>query len=436
MPESEDAQTLLATLEYLLVLHDAGTVEAVLEALAEAACLATESQRAMTGLSDGESVTAGRWYDVDVGWVADQQRWEMGEGAPGRVLQSGTPLVCNALPPTALGLGEATDVLGLELFACVPLTADEGGVLGFLEVGNKPLPYTADDVRCLSTLGQHAALRLRVLSREAERAIIEREQDAFCATQTDIAQRLQQLLLPNRPPLVDGAEIGILYQSSSVGAEIGGDFVDFCAFSPGLITAAIGDVSGKGVEAAAVTVMTKYALRAIIAATWPPRSGDVLAQVNNALSLQVEDMRFVTLVLGVLDTKHSSFSFSSAGHPAPWVLRAGSVEQAIVLAEPAIAVQPTFDGSPYPIEVIELAPGDAVLLFTDGIAEARNAAGEFYEDERMGAALDELRGLPAQEVVDRLYADAVAFVNDGAYEPQPLGDDVALVCLRLPPAEE
>jgi serine phosphatase RsbU (regulator of sigma subunit) len=436
MPESDDQSTLLATLEHLLVLHDAGTVDAVLEALAEAACTATGSQRAMSGLSDGQAATATGWYDVDEGWIADQLRWEIGEGAPGRVLESGTPLVCNALPPTALGLDEATDVLGLELFACAPIVADEGGVLGFVEVGNKQVPYTADDVRCLSALGQHAALRLRVLAREAERAILAREQDAFCATQTEIAERLQALLLPSRAPLIEGAQIGILHRSSSAGAEIGGDFVDFCAFSPGLLTAAIGDVSGKGVEAAAVTVMTKYALRAVIAVNWPPRPGDVLAQVNNALSLQVEDMRFVTLILGLLDTKRRSFAFSSAGHPAPWILRRDHVERAIVLAEPAIAVQPTFDGSPYPTEIIDLAAGEAVLLFTDGIAEARNAAGEFYEDVRMQDALEELRELPAQRVVDLLYADAMSFAADGGQEPQALGDDVALVCLRLPSGDE
>lgn len=435
MPDDDAQSTLLATLEHLLVLHDAGTVEAVLETLAEAACEATGSQRAMSGLSDGGAVSAAGWYDVDDGWASGALLWAVGEGAPGRVLESGTPLVCNALPPTALGLDEATDVLGLELFACVPIVADEGGVLGFVEVGNKPVPYTADDVRCLTTLGQHAALRLRVLARDVERLIFSREQEAFCATQTEIARRLQALLLPGRAPLVDGAQIGVLNRSSSAGAEIGGDFVDFCAFSPGLLTAAVGDVSGKGVEAAAVTVMTKYALRAVIAAQWPPRPGAVLGQVNNALSLQVEDTRFVTLILGLLDTKRATFAFSSAGHPAPWLLRADRVEQAMVLAEPAIAVQPTFDGSPYPTEIVDLAPGEAVLLYTDGLAEARNAAGEFYEDVRLKDALDELRGLPAQLVVDRLYEDVTRFVGAGAHEPQALGDDVALVCLRLTPPE-
>jgi sigma-B regulation protein RsbU (phosphoserine phosphatase) len=177
--------------------------------------------------------------------------------------------------------------------------------------------------------------------------------------------------------------------------------------------------------------MTKYALRAVLAAQWPPRPGDALAEVNNALSLQVDDMRFVTLCLGLLDTKRASFAFSSAGHPAPWILRADAVERAIVLAEPPIAVRPTFDSSPYPTEHIRLNPGDAVLLFTDGIAEVRNAAGDFYEEARLPAALHELRNLPAQQLVEDLYADAESFAASGAEAVAGIGDDVALVCLRL-----
>lgn len=434
----------LATLEHLLALHAASSDEAVLETLVQAACAATGSRLGTAGLSlsasaSGRSTPAGAaavaaangWYDARLGWMRRHLTWQPGEGGPGKVLQSGAPLICNSLPCASGDPDRVTGMLDLHPSACVPLTTAAGDVLGFVEVGNKPAPYTVDDIRCLTTLGHHAGLRLRELQRESERAAVAHEQANFCATQTEIARRLQRLLLPNQPPRVAGVDVGIFYRSSSTNAEIGGDFVDFCAFSPGLLSAAIGDVSGKGVEAAAITVMTKYALRAVLAAQWPPRPGDALAEVNNALSLQVDDMSFVTLCLGLLDTKRASFAFSSAGHPAPWILRADAVEHAIVLAEPPIAVRPTFDSSPYPTEHIRLNPGDAVLLFTDGIAEVRNAAGDFYEEARLPAALHELRNLPAQQLVEDLYADAESFAASGAEAVPGVGDDVALVCLRL-----
>ncbi|MGO8685517.1 MAG: GAF domain-containing SpoIIE family protein phosphatase [Thermoleophilia bacterium] len=440
----------LATLEHLLALHAASSDEAVLETLVQAACAATSSRLGTAGLSTSAgtaglslsasvsdlSASAGAsasgWYDAKLGWMRRHLTWQPGEGGPGKVLQSGAPLICNSLPCASGDPDRVTGILDLYPFACVPLATAAGNVLGFVEVGNKPAPYAVDDVRCLTTLGHHAALRLRELQRESERAAVAHEQENFCATQTEIARRLQRLLLPNQPPHVAGVDVGIFYRSSSTNAEIGGDFVDFCAFSPGLLSAAIGDVSGKGVEAAAITVMTKYALRAVLAAQWPPRPGDALAEVNNALSLQVDDMRFVTLCLGLLDTKRASFAFSSAGHPAPWILRADAVERAIVLAEPPIAVRPTFDSSPYPTEHIRLNPGDAVLLFTDGIAEVRNAAGDFYDEARLQAALYELRNLPAQQLVEDLYADAESFAaNNDDEAVASIGDDVALVCLRL-----
>jgi phosphoserine phosphatase RsbU/P len=423
----------LAAAERLFDLHAAESISDVQRALARAACDFTASPRGIAGLSSATGVAADGWHDATTGWHALQLDWRPGEGAPGHVTQGGSPIVCNAPPCTAAGLAGALGALGAPAparFACAPLTTAGGATIGFVEVGDKSQPYASADLAALALLGRHAALRLSVLARQAADAARLREQDAFCAIQTEIARKLQHLLLPTSAPQVDGVELGILYVSASTGATIGGDFVDLCSFSPGLLSAAIGDVSGKGVEATAVTVMAKYALRATLAAHWPPRPGDVLAEVNNALSLQVEDTRFVTLGLGLLDTRRETFSFASAGHPAPWVLRGHDVERLQMPAQPAIAVQPTFEGSPYPTQIVSLAPGDAVLLFTDGVADARNAAGHFYEESRMADVLADIGRLPAQQLVESLYADACSFAGVGA-QTGGLGDDVALVCLRL-----
>ena len=549
-------QTMLTVLECLRLLQEADTVERVLETITGAACAATGSPRGMAGLSDGRTVSAHRWYDIDRGWTGEPMNWAMGEGGPGRVCQSGTALVCNDLPPTAEGLSEATETLELSCFACVPLADELGSPLGFLEVGNKPSGYSPDDVRALNLLARHAVMRLQVITsgdrqcleerllaetclsarglfsldpgevlREAaarmaatavgatavavpvqfdrlragtsldrqevklaeaaiaegraridteeqqgddvvsraavplvtdgrtvgvvvlrssaepfapwqlslmdmlaERAAVALEHATLYQTQHEIARQLQERLLPAEAPVLEGLEIGVFYRSAGEGIERGGDFLDFFSLTDNQLAVAIGDVSGKGVEAMAITVMAKYALRAIVATLpWPTRPGEALRDVQNALFQQIDPDHFLTLQLGLLDTKRGIFLVTSAGHPVPFIVRAGAVERPLLVTVPAIGVQSAAEIDAYPVERIALEPGDAVLLFTDGIAELRDADGRFYEETRMGEALDELRGLPAAQLVERLYADAVGFAAG------PPVDDVALILLRYQP---
>jgi hypothetical protein len=531
-------QTMLTVLECLRLLQEADTVERVLEALTGAACAATGSPRGMAGLSDGRSASAHRWYDIDRGWTDTRMSWEMGEGGPGRVCQSGTALVCNDLPATAEGLSEATETLELACFACVPLADELGSPLGFLEVGNKRDGYAPDDVRVLNQLARHAVMRLQTITsgdrecleerlraetclsarglfsldpdevlREAaarmaataagaaavavpvqfdrlresagldhqemelaetaiaegraridtlktandetvsraavplitdgravgvvvlrsdepfavwqlslmdmlaERAAVALEHATLYQTQREIARQLQEQLLPTDAPQVDGLEIGVFYRSAGEGIERGGDFIDFYSLTDHQLVVAIGDVSGKGVEAMAITVMAKYALRAIVATLpWPTRPGEALRDVQNALHGQIDPEHFLTLQIGELDVKQGLFSVSSAGHPVPFIVRKDAVERPLLVGVPAIGVQGVAEIDACPVERVTLEPGDAVLLFTDGIAELRDADGRFYEEARMGEALDAI-----------------------GYAAGPPADDVALILLRYRP---
>lgn len=165
----------LSVLEGLAAVDAADSVEAALRAAVVVACATTDSRRGLAGLSDGEAVTAGEWFDVVQGWTGTPLRWELGEGAPGRVCQSGMPLACNDLPGTVECLPEATGVLRLTRFACVPLHAGADEPLGFIEVGNRETDYAADEVGCLRLIARRTAHRLRTLAsvecRDAERRL-------------------------------------------------------------------------------------------------------------------------------------------------------------------------------------------------------------------------------------------------------------------------
>jgi serine phosphatase RsbU (regulator of sigma subunit) len=172
--------------------------------------------------------------------------------------------------------------------------------------------------------------------------------------------------------------------------------------------------------------MAKYALRALVrTARWPTWPGDVLRDLHNALQDQLEPPRFATVTLVMIDAVHGAMLVSSAGHPGPVVVRADSVERPMLITAPAIALTGASELEPYPTERVELAPGDTAVLYTDGIAELRDAGGRFYDDVRLQEALDGLRGLPPAELVRRLAADAMSFAA------RPPHDDIAIVAARL-----
>ena len=294
-------------------------------------------------------------------------------------------------------------------------------------------------MRCLTSLGEHAALRLHAITGQERRDLLEREKRE---EREELAVELERLLAPAAPPLVAGVEIGALCRWNSGGDGIGGDFLDYFHLTEAQLGIGVGDVSGKGIEAVAVTVVAKYALRAVIETQrWPVWPGEALREMQNALRDKLGEDRFVTLIFAMLNIKTGAFSFASAGHPAPFVLRASGVEQPLALTSPAIGVQDQSEIDAYPTEQVELEPGDAVLLFTDGIAEVRDPAGRFYEETRMADALEELKGLAPQELVDRLLVDAQRFAAGlapattepfaGALPALEAHDDIALVCLRL-----
>ena len=169
VPQVPERASSLRLLERLADLVAAKTVDAVLHAAVEAACLATASTRGLAGLCGPEGAATDDWYDTERGWTPARLRWAGDEGAPGRVCVSATSLVCNSLPPTAEGLPEATDWIGFARFACVPLIAGSPdlGVAGFIEVGDAAHVYGPGDVRKLGALGRLTATRLGELMARA-----------------------------------------------------------------------------------------------------------------------------------------------------------------------------------------------------------------------------------------------------------------------------
>ncbi|HMK93054.1 MAG TPA: PP2C family protein-serine/threonine phosphatase [Thermoleophilia bacterium] len=249
-----------------------------------------------------------------------------------------------------------------------------------------------------------------------------------------VTDGFRRLLFPPDPPVVPGLEVACLYRQAGALHEgsaldgIGGDFVDFYG-GRGLshVAMAVGDISGKGLEAALRAIAAKFMLRGLVSSErWPLPPGSLLMDATNALLelLRDDPGRFVTLAIISVDARDGLVAVSLAGHPAPAVIRADRVERPLQFLLPAIGVTSDAELQALPSEEVRLEPGDALLLFTDGLSEAHTEDGRFYEDERLEEALGELRDLPAAQLLERLLDDAAAFAG------RPPSDDVALVLVR------
>jgi len=237
-----------------------------------------------------------------------------------------------------------------------------------------------------------------------------------------IARTLQQGLLPERLVDIPGLEVAVRYHSIADGGVVGGDFYDCFDISPDRWLVAVGDVAGKGTAAAVLTGLARHTLRAI--ALRDERPQDMLRFLNEALRRQSSEAAFCTVGLVRLDRAPGGFvgSLASGGHPYPLLVRAGGRAEEVVVRGTLLGVEaePVIE----PLE-LELAAGDTLVLYTDGVVDARNAAGDRFGEARLLAAVDAAAGGPA-EAVAAAVDEAVA-----AFEPERTRDDRAIVALRV-----
>jgi sigma-B regulation protein RsbU (phosphoserine phosphatase) len=239
--------------------------------------------------------------------------------------------------------------------------------------------------------------------------------------QRSLARKLQRSLLPPDLPEIPGMEVSGTYRWGAKGAEVGGDFYDAFQTGDGNWALVIGDVCGKGPEAAVVTGLARHTIRAV--AQRERRPSRVLSALNTAMLNQRGDRTFCTLCYVRVKPSPSGarLTIGVAGHPLPVVVRAdGSCEQA---GTPGTLLGIFPDPSLHE-RSIDLRPGDAVVLFTDGVTEARRGD-ECLGVPRLLQLLSGAAGLPAHRVAALVDEAAASFSPEG-----PL-DDVAVLVLRV-----
>jgi GAF domain-containing protein/anti-sigma regulatory factor (Ser/Thr protein kinase) len=310
-------------------------------------------------------------------------------------------------------------------FVCVPLVLEERavGALGISFDGE--LAWGSADADFLATIAHQCAQAL--------------ERARLYDQTSRIARTLQNSLLPPQPPTIPGLEVAVRYRPVGRRTEVGGDFYDVFRIAPGRWGVVIGDVSGKGIAAASLTALARYTVRA--AAKREPSPAEVLAFLNEAVLEAQDDDRFCTVAYlevtpgfrpgaaGQLAEATEPFlgaqvRLSVGGHPLP-TLRTGRGEvRSVGTPGLAIGLLPMLDVEDH---VISLEPGDALVLVTDGVTEARSPSGVFA-GEIVERVLRRAGPADAEELADRIERAVLDFQ---AGDPR---DDLAVVVLRVPPA--
>jgi len=231
-----------------------------------------------------------------------------------------------------------------------------------------------------------------------------------------IARTLQTSLLPPLLPVIDGVELAAAFHALGDGYEVGGDFYDAFELGDGMWALSLGDVCGKGSEAAVVTALARYTLRA--AAMRSANPATVLGTLNQAINRQYPT-QYCTAVYATLDPASGTVELALGGHPHPLLLTAAGEVTEVGTTGPLLGPYETWQGS---TDTVVLGPGDTLLLYSDGVTEAR-AGADFFGDDRLAVMLGQAAGLSAAAAVHLIESSVVTFAGE-------LNDDVAILAVR------
>ncbi|KAB2350836.1 PP2C family protein-serine/threonine phosphatase [Actinomadura rudentiformis] len=291
--------------------------------------------------------------------------------------------------------------------------------------------------------GAGAPAGAMVLVRRADRAAYTESEEAFArmvairagaavsaarlyAEQTSITEILMRELLPPRARDLDGVELAARYRPSGSGEQVGGDFYDLYPAGSGdresLVV--LGDVCGKGLQAAVLTGKIRNALQVLL-----PLADDhhhVLSRLNQMMLLNGDPTKFVTLVLASV-RRHGErvrVRLTSAGHPAPLIIRADGTVEEVPTVGTLIGVMEQLSTDTV---TVELAPGETCLLHTDGVTEARGGPnGEMFGEDRLHEELARCGGMTPDALVEHVQMLASEWVGDGHH------DDMAVIAITPP----
>ena len=303
---------------------------------------------------------------------------------------------------------------GIGKIICAPLISQDK-IIGFLVVGN-PLnmeDFSAGKGKIITAIAQQMANWLNNLylqKREQERIFIEK--------QIKWAWDIQMRLFPSTNPIIPGASIA---GYSMPARQVGGDYYDFVPFDKNSMGVILADVAGKGVSAALLMTMVKG-----VCHTFPfgeETISELLSVLNRLLIKQGLYDRLITMIAGVYNYRTRIFRYSNAGHNPFIIYRksSNSVEEFPSLNLPLGVLEE----EDYSVNEVQINPGDAMVIFSDGVVEAKNTSGEEYSEAKLGRFLLKNSTGSAKIILEELFSSLKDFSQS-----QPQYDDITIVVLK------
>lgn len=257
--------------------------------------------------------------------------------------------------------------------------------------------------------------------RETQEHLAEQER---LQKEVQVAQDIQQTLLPATFPDIEGYEIATYYEAAK---EVGGDYFDFVEVDRDTLGIVVADVSGKGVPGSLVMTMIRTALRT--EARGNKDSADVLAKVNSFVMKDMKRGMFVTIFYVILDSKTRTINYASAGHN-PMILYRGSTKKSYYLNPKGFPIgiklpDESLFNKTIQSDTLHLRPDDSLIVYTDGITEAMNHNREHFGDERFLSVIREYGDLNVEPFVNKIRDEIIIFSEGYAQT-----DDITLVSIR------
>lgn len=335
---------------------------------------------------------------------------QVGQGIVGWVAKHGTPVI---VPDVRTDPRYVSARAGTRSELAAPMMFD-GRVVGVFNLeSDQEDAYHEGHIELVTAFSAQAAVAV-----ERARTALERVESRRLEKELAIARDIQRSFLPAQPPSLAGLDLA---GASITHDEVGGDYFDFIPVSSTRLGLVIADVSGKGIPAALLMAGFRMGLLAEIRNEFAIRA--VVRKANALMHESTERDKFVTMFYGVLDWKNRVLIFSNAGHNPPLLLRADGSTAALYEGGVALGVLPE---AVYEERPVALHTGDVLVLYTDGVSEAEDEAGEQFGPERLERVVREHRDQPAAEIVRRV----VAAVEEWAGERGP-SDDLTLLIMRV-----
>jgi phosphoserine phosphatase RsbU/P len=364
-----------------------------------------------TAASDGESprvfkAEAVRGYDID---ELTGLHLKMGEGLLGHVALTAEPIISPDVRKNPLYIN-AREATRCEMVA--PIIANTE-VIGAFDLESDELnAYSDDDLQVLLLLASQVAIIIEKVMLHEQ--LIEKKR---LEGQLEVARQVQLELLPAKDPQLEGYDISAYNFPTE---EVSGDYYDWVKIYDDQIGLVIADVSGKGVPAALLMAFLRASLRAATHIGYSPHIS--MAKVNYLLWESIERHQFVTAFYGILDVTNKTLSYTNAGHNPPLLLDKDGNSEFIERGSLPLGM---FRDTRYHEYYLTTKPGDMLVLYTDGVTEARSPQGEEFGRNRLAEAVRKNRNLTARELISAVQREVIEW-TDG----QGAGDDATFFVIK------